>query len=173
LIITSAERAKTCKKKPVYIMGYGLDHSVRELFSDPKAMHHWDGMIVQKAGETAFKTAGVTLKDIDVAMMYDAFTMFLLSLLESFGICKKGEAAAFVEAGNLKLDGEWPCNTSGTGQSWAYLQGFTHLTEGIRQLRGESGPCQVKDAEICMVTGLGGSIEPALGSGAACCILRR
>ena len=131
--------------------------------------------LISKAGleaEICSATRSV-VKDIDVAMMYDAFTMFLLSSLESYGISKKGEAGAFVEAGNLKLDGEWPSNTSGTELAWSYLQGFTNLTEGICQMRGESGACQVKDAEICMVTGLGGAIEPAGGSGAACCILRR
>ncbi|MGA2107931.1 MAG: hypothetical protein ABSH25_09845 [Syntrophorhabdales bacterium] len=73
----------------------------------------------------------------------------------------------------MRLDGEWPSNTSGTELSWSYLQGFTHLTEGICQLRGEGGDCQVKDAEIAMITGLGAAGEPALGSAAACCILRR
>ncbi len=173
LIITSAERAKNFKKRPVFVSGLGLDHSVRALLDSPGAIHHWDGFIVQNAGDKAFKMAGLTLKDVDVAMMYDAFTMFFLSGLESYGICKKGEAGAFVEAGNLKLDGEWPSNTSGTELSWSYLMGFTNLTEGIRQLRGECGACQVKDAEVCMVTGSGGSAEPALGSAAACCILRR
>jgi len=173
LIITSAERAKGYKKRPVFVSGLGLDHSIRSLLDSPGDLHHWDGFMVQNAGDKAFKMAGVTLKDVDVAMMYDAFTMFLLAGLESYGICKKGEAGAFVEAGNLKLDGEWPSNTSGTELSWSYLMGFTNIIEGIRQLRGESGACQVKNAEICMVTGLGGSSEPALGSAAACCILRR
>ena len=105
--------------------------------------------------------------------MYDAFTIFLLAQLEAYGICEKGEAGAFVEAGNLRLNGAWPSNTSGTELSWSYMQGFTHLTEGIRQMRGEGGECQVKDAEIAMVTGLGGMLEPGTGSGASCCILRR
>jgi acetyl-CoA acetyltransferase len=171
LIITSSERAKHCRKKPVYIMGYGVDHSLRVMGQSPEAIHHFDGFITQKAGEQAFKMAGVTLKDIDVAELYDAFTIFLLSQLESYGICGRGEAGAFVEAGNLKLDGQFPSNTSGTGLSWGYLMGFTQLTEGIRQMRGEAGTCQVKDAEICMVTGLGGMAEN--GSAATCCILRR
>jgi hypothetical protein len=75
-----------------------------------------------------------------------------------------------VAEGNLKLDGAFPSNTSGTELSWGYVAGFTHTTEAIRQLRGEGGATQVKDAEIALVTGLGGL---ALGSAAACCILRR
>jgi acetyl-CoA acetyltransferase len=173
LIITSAERAKDCAKEPVYVMGYGLDHSGREIGRSPEALWHMDGFVTDMAKKTAFETAGITLKDIDVAEIYDAFTIFLLSQLESYGICGKGEAGAFVEDGNLRLDGSLPSNTSGTELSWSYLQGFTHLIEGIHQMRGEGGECQVKDAEIALVTGLGAAAEPSLGSAAACCILRR
>jgi acetyl-CoA acetyltransferase len=171
LIITHAERVNNYRKPAVFVMGYGVDHSIRELGESPQALYHWDGFITQKAGEQAFKMAEVSLKDVDVAELYDAFTIFLLSQLESYGICKKGEAGPFVEAGNLKLHGSFPSNTSGTELSWSYLMGFSHLTEGIRQMRGESGPCQVKGAEIAMVTGLGGAIPG--GTGASCCILRR
>jgi acetyl-CoA acetyltransferase len=171
LIITSAEKARGYKKRPIYVMGYGMDHSLREMGRSPEAIHHFDGFVTQKASEHAFKMAGITLKDVDAGEIYDAFTIFLLSQLESYGICKKGEAGPFVEAGNLKLDGQFPCNTSGTGLSWGYLMGFTQLTEGIRQMRGEAGECQVKDAEICLVTGLGGMVNS--GSAATCCILRR
>ena len=152
-------------------MGVGTDHSIREMASSPEALYHWDGFTTQQAGEQAFKMAGVTLKDVNVAEFYDAFTIFLLSQLESYGICRKGEGGAFAEAGNLSLSGQLPSNTSGTELSWSYLMGFSHLTEGIRQMRGECGECQVNNAEICMVTGLGGS--PSGGTGASCCILRR
>jgi acetyl-CoA acetyltransferase len=171
LIVTSAERAVNYRKRPVYVMGYGVDHSLRETATSPEAIYHWDGFVTQKAGEQALNLAGVTLKDVDVAQIYDAFTIFLLSQLESYGVCGRGEAGAFAEAGSLALGGAFPCNTSGTELSWSYLMGFSHLTEGIRQMRGESGECQVRDAEICMVTGLGGT--PTGGSAATCCILRR
>jgi acetyl-CoA acetyltransferase len=171
LIITSAERARSCKKRPVYVMGYGVDHSLRTIGQSPEAVHHFDGFVTEKAGEHAFEMAGVTIDDVDVAQLYDAFTIFLLSQLESYGICCRGEAGAFVADGNLKLDGRFPSNTSGTGLSWGYLMGFTQLTEGIRQMRGEGGACQVKDAEICLVTGLGGMVDS--GSAATCCLLRR
>jgi acetyl-CoA acetyltransferase len=171
LIITSSERARNYKKRPVYVMGYGMDHSLREMGRSSEAIHHFDGFVTQKAGEHAFRMAGVTLGDVDVAELYDAFTIFLLSQLESYGICNRGEAGPFVEAGNLRLGGQFPSNTSGTGLSWGYLMGFTQLTEGIKQMRGEAGECQVKNAEICLVTGLGGMVNS--GSAASCCILRR
>jgi len=170
IIIAPAEKAGDYKKPPVYIMGYGTDHSIRELGRSPQAIYHFDGFVTRKAGENAFRMAGITLKDVDVAEFYDAFTPFFLSQLEAYGVCGRGEAGAFVQAGNIKLNGSFPCNTSGTELSWSYLQGFSHLTEGIRQMRGEAGECQIKDAEICMVTGLG---PPQPGGLATCCILRR
>ena len=174
LIITSAERAVNCAKAPVYVMGTVWTTPGGKYPRSPEAaLWHMDGFVTDMAKKTAFETAGITMKDIDVTEMYDAFTIFLLSQLESYGNRGKGEAGAYVEAGNMRLDGSLASNTSGTELSWSYLQGFTHLTEGIRQMRGEGGGCQVKDAEIAMVTGLGGGVEPALGSAAACCILRR
>jgi acetyl-CoA acetyltransferase len=170
LIITSAERAKNYRKPPVYIMGYGMDNSLSELSRSPQAFLHFDGFVTKKAGEQAFRMAEITIKDVDVAQIYDAFTIFLLSQLESYGICGRGEAGSFAQAGNLKLGGAFPCNTSGTEHSWSYLQGFSHITEAIRQMRGESGACQVKDAEICLATGLGGN---QFAGQATCCILRR
>jgi acetyl-CoA acetyltransferase len=172
LIITSAERAKNCKKNPVYIMGLGMDHSFRDTCRSPSGIWHLDGFVIEEAKKTAFKKAGITIKDIDVAQIYDAFTIFVVSQLESYGICGKGEAGAYIEEGNLGLDGALPCNTSGTLLSWSYLQGFAHLTEGIKQMRNEAGECQVKNAEVCLTTGLGGTGLSG-GSAAACCILRR
>ncbi len=171
LVLTSAERARAGRTQPVYVMGYGMDHSVRHLHRSPEAIHHFDGFVTEKAAETAFRTAGVTLADVDVAEFYDAFTIFLMSQMESYGVCGPGEAGAYAREGNMKIGGRLPCNTSGTALSWGYLMGFTQLTEGIRQLRGEAGACQVKDAEIALVTGLGGMVD--MGSGATCAVLRR
>ncbi len=169
LLLTTSARARDCRKRPVYVMGYGVDHSLREAGSSPEAVHHFDGFITGRAGQQAFGMAGVSLEDIDVAEFYDAFTIFLLSQLESYGVCGKGEAGAFVAEGNLRREGRFPSNTSGTGLSWGYLMGFTQLVEGIRQMRGEGGECQVRDAGLCLVTGLGGTVEN--GSAATCCIL--
>ena len=173
LIITSADRARDLKRPPVYVMGYGLDHTQAQIPKGSDALWHWDGFDVTAAKNNAFGTAGIVMEDVDVAMMYDAFTMFILAGLEAYGVCGKGEAGAFVEEGHIGPNESFPCNTSGTNLSWGYMQGFTHLVEGVRQMRGDGGATQVKDAEICLVTGLGGSMEPAIGSAAACCILRR
>ena len=131
LIITSAEKARDCRKNPVYVMGLGTDHSIRDMRRFPGGIWHFDGFITEEARQAAFNTAGITIKDVDVAQLYDAFTIFVVSQLESYGICGRGEAGAYIEEGNLGLAGALPCNTSGTLHSWSYLQGFTHLMKAL------------------------------------------
>jgi len=84
------------------------------------------------------------------------FAITVLLTLEGYGFCKPGEGGPFVAAGNLRLDGQIPANTAGGELSWSYMQGFTPVCEGIRQMRNESGSTQVPGAELCLVTGHGG-----------------
>jgi acetyl-CoA acetyltransferase len=95
--------------------------------------------------------AGVAPQDIDVAEIYDCFTFTVLIQLEDYGFCKKGEGGSFVEGGRIELGGQLPINTHGGHLSEAYVHGFTHVLEGVRQIRGTS-TAQVKDAELVLVT---------------------
>ena len=72
----------------------------------------------------------------------------LLTFLESYGFCKKGEGGAFVQSGAIGLDGSLPVNTHGGHLSHSYLNGASHTVEAIKQLRGEAGAGQVKDAKV-------------------------
>jgi acetyl-CoA acetyltransferase len=103
--------------------------------------------------------AGVTRKDIDVAQLYDAFTIVFLLQLETSGFCKVGESGSFVENGRIELGGEFPCNTAGGLLSEGHTFGFGHLVEAVRQLRGDCGERQVKDAETALITGFGGVVN--------------
>jgi acetyl-CoA acetyltransferase len=100
----------------------------------------------------------LTARDVDVAQLYDGFTIEAVWWLEAMGFCGTGEAGAFVEGGTrIGLDGELPLNTWGGQLSGGRLHAaFGHTTEAVRQLRGEAGERQVRDAEVAAVTNVGG-----------------
>ena len=97
--------------------------------------------------------AELTTKDIDVAQLYDAFTVTVPMQLETYGFCKYGEGGAFCQGGDrLRLGGELPINTSGGMLAEAYIHGMNMIAEGVRQVRGTS-TSQVRDAQNVLVTG--------------------
>ena len=99
--------------------------------------------------------AGVAAKDIDLAQLYDNFTISVLLWFEHAGFCRPGESGPFVEGGRIQLGGELPVNTAGGNLSESYMEGWLHIVEGVRQLRRTCGPRQVEGAEVCLVTGRG------------------
>ncbi|MFC1926296.1 thiolase family protein [Chloroflexota bacterium] len=155
VIVTSAEMAKSLKKKPVYVMGCGQYARPQQEYSKLNLM---EGP-AKRSGEIAFKMAGITPKDIDVAQIYDCFTVTALITIEDYGFCKKGEGGPFVEGGRIELGGELPVNTGGGMLAECGLSGFQGIIEGVRQMRGECGPRQVKDAEIGLVDNEGGTMQ--------------
>ena len=157
VVVTSAERAKELKHRPVYISGMGQAHSGEFMrpWRDPR---YPEGTFEGgKAAEIAFHMAGVSHKDIDVAQFYDGFTILVIIELETYGFCNPGEGGPFVEEGRLELGSELPSNTAGGLLSEGHLMGMGHIAEAVRQLRGECGERQVKDAEVAFVCGYGGS----------------
>lgn len=170
LIVTTAERARDLKKPPVYIMGLGQGHQVEGIVS---AKEQFTRLGVASARESAFGMAGIGLRDIDVAQLYDCFTITVLLQLEDYGFCDKGEGGAFVDEGHLGPQGKVPINTGGGMLSGWYCEGFTAMSEAVRQLRGECGERQVKDAETCLVTGHGITDPMAGGYSHSTVILRR
>ena len=100
---------------------------------------------------TLYRRAGLGPDDIDVAQIYDCFTVTVLLQLEDWGFCKKGEGGPFVAGGEIDLGGRIPINTGGGHLSEGYIHGMNHVVEGVRQMRGES-TSQVPGAETCLVT---------------------
>ena len=152
VIVTSAHRAADGAKPAVYIWGMGQGHPG----GDP-AETLTSGAVLSK--ESAFRMAGVTLRDIDVTELYDCYTFTVLVCLEDYGFCKKGEGGAFVADGKLAPGGSLPVNTGGGQLSSFYMWGMTPVSEGIVQLRGEGGKRQVPGAQRALVSGNGGILS--------------
>jgi acetyl-CoA acetyltransferase len=108
----------------------------------------------RQAADKALRQAGVTLADVDFAEVYDCFTISCLLQLEEIGFCKRGEGADFIREKGIGIDGGLPVNTHGGLLSHSYLLGVEHVIEAVRQLRGEAGRAQVRDAQIGLVGGL-------------------
>jgi acetyl-CoA acetyltransferase len=151
VIVTSSERAKDLKSRPVYIKGMGQSHTT-ETISNPE----WWYMPHQKRSiDHAYEMAGIGPRDIQVAQFYDSFTINIIFWLEHGGFCERGEGGGFVENGRIMLGGDLPINTNGGNLSHSYTQGWLHIVEGVRQVRGESEERQVPNIEHCLVTGRG------------------
>jgi acetyl-CoA acetyltransferase len=158
MIVTSAERARDCRKPPVRILGMGQGHTL-QTFEHPEwwyLPHQRDSI------SRAYRMAGVSPSDIDVAQLYDNFTISVLLWLEHAGFCRPGESGPYVEGGErISLGGELPINTAGGNLSESYMQGWLHVVEGVRQIRGECEARQVAQAELCLVTGRGMALNTA------------
>ena len=155
IIMTSAERAKDFKKKPVYMLGVGEGHS-HEHISQARSL---TTSAAKEAGERTYAMAGLGPEDIDVAELYDCFTPVVIVELEDLGFCPKGEGGRFVEDGRIELGGELPINTHGGMMSHCHPGhpgSMFSMTEAVFQLRSECGPRQVKDAEVAFVHAQGG-----------------
>ena len=151
VIVTTPERAKAMAKPPVYISGMGQAYTAQTLERED-----WWYVPHQKlALKQAFDMAGVRPSDVNVAQLYDNFTISVILWLEHAGFCKVGEGGSFVENGRIQLGGELPVNTAGGNLSESYMEGWLHIVEAVRQVRGESGPRQVPDVEVSLVTGRG------------------
>jgi acetyl-CoA acetyltransferase len=153
VIVTSAERARDLRQPPVYVRGFGQcapgDTARREREA---AVHTGAG----KAGAVALRQAGIELADVDVLELYDCYTYTVLVTLEDYGFCEKGEGGAFVADGKLSPGGSLPCNTGGGQLSSYYMWGFTPLSEGVIQARGQGGERQVGKHDHVLVSGNGG-----------------
>lgn len=154
MIVTTRERAKDLKRKPVLVKGFGTHNNLKGWFDG-------DNMVRTAAGPSsarAYAMAGMGPKDIDCAQIYDCFTYMVLTQLEDYGFCAKGEGGPFVASGALRMGGTLPTNTSGGQLSEAHAEGVLQIVEAVRQLQGIYGPDrQVPGAETCIVSGHGGN----------------
>lgn len=155
LVIMSAERARSLGiDHAVPILGFGAGQTSWELPLRATLTR----TEAERAGRNAFAMAGMKPADIDVAQLYDCFTITPLMTLEDYGFCAKGEVAQFVADGRIEIDGDLPINTSGGLLSETGMPGLQLVLEGVRQVRGTAN-LQVPGARNCLISNQGGTMH--------------
>ena len=177
VVLARADRARDLRKPPVAVLGAGTSHTHAMISAMPE-LTRTAGAV---SGPQAFSLAGCGPGDVDVAELYDSFTITVLLALEDLGFCAKGEGGAFVEGGRLGPDGDLPANTNGGGLGYTHpgMYGMFLLVEAVRQLRGEAEDRQVRRRrggrgeglpEVAVAHGCGGVLSSTatlvLGTGA-------
>ena len=157
VVMVRADRARDCARAPVHVLGAAHAVTHREISSMP------DLTVTGAAisGPQAFAQAGVGPADMDVVMLYDAFTITPILFLEDLGFCPKGEGGRFVSNGHVAPGGGLALNTNGGGLSCVHpgMYGLFLLVEATRQLRGECGERQVENARLALAHGNGGVLS--------------
>jgi acetyl-CoA acetyltransferase len=157
IVLTSAARARSLRKKPVYVLGVGEALSHANISSMPD----FTVTAAAESGPRAFKMAGLKPADVNMLSLYDAFTITPILFLEDLGFCPKGEGGRFVANGAIAPGGKLAVNTSGGGLSYCHpgMYGLLVMIEAIRQVRGECGERQVKGCEVALAHGNGGVLS--------------
>ena len=164
IVVTTAEKAASCRKQPVWLLGAAESHDHGIISTMPS----FTSLIARETGPQALGRAGLTHDDIDLTMIYDSFTYTVMLTLEGLGFCGPGEAADFVANQRTAPGGDFPLNTNGGGLSYTHpgMYGSFLLVEAVRQLRGEAGDRQVQGRndssqapKTSIVNGTGGSLS--------------
>ncbi len=161
VVMTTAERAKDLKTKPIHVLGHGecTSHYCINYMPDMARLD-----VAAKSSARAYAMAGRGAADMDLAMIYDSFTITVLLSLEAIGLCNPGEGKDFVANGRIGPGGEFPVNTNGGGLSYCHpgMYGIFTIIEATRQLRGDAGERQQAGLVNAVCHGTGG----VLASGA-------
>lgn len=157
VVMVRAEDAGRYSSNPVYFLGGGVELSHRQIASMPDLTV----TAAKGSGQRAFAMARLSPQDVDIAELYDAFTINTLLFLEDLGFCPKGEGGRFVSDGGIAPGGQLPVNTNGGGLSFCHpgMYGIFTVIEAVRQLRGEADARQVKDAQVALCHGNGGVLS--------------
>ncbi|GMV86029.1 MAG: transporter [Dehalococcoidia bacterium] len=155
IVVTSKEKARKARNRPAYIIGGGENTTHLSVTYDPDMTH----TPIRAAADRAWAMAGVKPRDIDLASLYDCYTITVLLTLEDAGFCGKGEAGKFVEEHDLTYRGDFPMNTHGGQLSFGQAGiagGISHITEAYLQMTGRAGDRQLKRCDTVFVHGNGG-----------------
>jgi acetyl-CoA acetyltransferase len=151
IVVTSTERARGLKAGAVPIVAAAQGSATDQFVM---TSYYRDDIGIPEigvVGRELWRQSGLATGDIDVAVLYDHFTPYVLMQLEELGFCGRGEAKDFITDGAIEIDGRLPVNTHGGQLGEAYIHGMNGIAEAVRQLRGTSVN-QVADARHVLVT---------------------
>ncbi len=157
-IVTTPERAKDLPGKEVYLAGIGEAHTHEHLTS-AQSLTEFGAEI---SGKNAYNMAGLGPSDIDVAMLYDCFSIVPIIEMEELGLAARGEGGAFFASGQAAIGGKLPINPHGGMLSHAHagaVGGLMGIVEAVRQVRGEAGERQTPGATTALVHSEGGILS--------------
>ncbi len=157
VLLATEEKAKAISKKPVWIAGLALATDTMRITERDSLTSI---MASREAAKTAYKMAGIGPADIDVATVHDCFTIAEIVAYEDLGFCERGEGGKLIEAKETYADGRIPVNVDGGLKSKGHPLGATGVSMSIeitKQLRGEAGPRQVKNAAVGLSHNVGGT----------------
>ncbi len=156
-VMVRADRAHDLPRKPAYLLGSAGAHSHRSITQ----MADLTTTVAVESGAGAFKMAGLKTSDVNLVMLYDAFTITTILFLEDLGFCPKGEGGRFVLDGGIAPGGRLAVNTSGGGLSCVHpgMYGIFLILEAVTQLRGDAGERQRPDCNIALCHGNGGTLS--------------
>jgi acetyl-CoA acetyltransferase len=160
LVITSTERARDLRQKPVAIRGavtsMRFDHEIVSDYYYSKDLTHL--AISDRVRERLTQATGIAPRDTQVAMIYDNFTPQIFLQLEAFGFCGPGEARDYIKDGNLELTGSSPLSPNGGHIGEGYIHGMNLITEGVRQARGTAVNQVANVDHVFLASGIAGAI---------------
>jgi acetyl-CoA C-acetyltransferase len=155
VVIASADVARRTKNRPVWVKGFGE----RLTFKTPTYAPDLLRSPISAAAGRAFEMAGIDRGSVDMASIYDCYTITVLMSLEDAGFCEKGKGIEFVNSRDLTFRGDFPLNTAGGQLSFGQAGmagGMHHVCDGARQVMGRAGDAQVRDCNTAFVSGNGG-----------------
>lgn len=157
IVVVRAEESAGRPHEPVLVLGVGSAQSHRQIASMPDLCV----TAAVESGVRAYEMAGLGPGEVDIAQLYDAFTINVLLFLEDLGFCPKGEGGGYVSDGAIAPGGALPVNTNGGGLSCVHpgMYGIFGVIEAVRQLRGDAGERQIAGAEVALVHGNGGVLS--------------
>jgi acetyl-CoA C-acetyltransferase len=155
VVIASQDVARRTRNRPVWVKGFGE----RLTFKTPTYAPDLLRSPISAAAGRAFEMAGIDRGSVDMASIYDCYTITVLMSLEDAGFCEKGKGIEFVNSRDLTFRGDFPLNTAGGQLSFGQAGmagGMHHVCDGARQVMGRAGDAQVRDCNTAFVSGNGG-----------------